>query len=68
MKRSQEHELRKKCNNIDALCGFKDYIYNDGPSRGLRAFDLKNGRNLEMTLLLVSGKRLEIQSNFMPMP
>ena len=55
MKRSQEHELRKKCNNIDALCGFKDYIYNDGPSRGLRAFDLKNGRNLEMTLLADRG-------------
>ena len=43
MKRSQEYELRKKCNNIDALCGFKDYIYNDGPSRGLRAFDLLPG-------------------------
>ena len=55
MKKSQEYELRKKCNNIDALCGFKDYIYNDGPSRGLRAFDLKNGRNLEMTLLADRG-------------
>lgn len=55
MKKSQEYELRKKCNNIDALCGFKDYIYNDGPSRGLRAFDLKNGKNIEMTLLADRG-------------
>ena len=51
MKRSQEFELRKAMNNVDAYCGIKDYIYNDGPSRGLRAFDLKNGKNIEMTLL-----------------
>lgn len=55
MKKYQEYELRKKCNNIDALCGFKDYLYNDGPSRGLRAFDLKNGRNIEMTFLADRG-------------
>ncbi|MBQ8505925.1 MAG: aldose 1-epimerase family protein [Clostridia bacterium] len=55
MKRSQEFELRKKCNNIDALCGIKDYLYNDGPSRGLRALDLKNGKNIEMTLLADRG-------------
>jgi len=51
MKRSQEFELRKKCNDLNAYCGFKDYLYNDGPSRGLRAFDLKNGKNIEMTIL-----------------
>ncbi len=51
MKRSQEFELRKAMNNLDAYCGIKDYTYNDGPSRGLRALDLKNGRNIEMTLL-----------------
>lgn len=55
MKKSQEFELRKKCNNLDALCGIKDYLYNDGPNRGLRAFDLKNGKNLEMTLLADRG-------------
>lgn len=51
MKKSQEALLRQKCNNLDAYCGFKDYIFNDGPNRGLRAFDLKNGRNIEMTML-----------------
>ena len=60
MKKSQEFELRKKCNNLNALCGFKDYLYNDGPNRGLRAFDLKNGKNLEMTLLADRG--LDISS------
>jgi len=50
MKKSQEFDLRKRCNNLDAYCGFKDYLYNDGPSRGLRALDLKNGRNIEMTI------------------
>ncbi len=51
MKKSQEYELRQKCNNLDAYCGIKDYLYNDGPSRGLRALDLKNGKNLQLTLL-----------------
>ena len=55
MKKSQEYELRKVCNNLDAYCGFKDYLYNDGPSRGLRAIDLKNGRNIEMTFLADRG-------------
>lgn len=55
MKRSQEYELRKKCNNLNAYCGVKDYLYNDGPNRGLRAFDLKNGRNIEMTFLADRG-------------
>lgn len=60
MKKSQEFELRKKCNNLNAYCGIKDYLYNDGPSRGMRAFDLKNGRNVEMTL--VADRGLDIAS------
>ena len=60
MKKSQEYELRKKCNNLDAFCGFKDYLYNDGPNRGLRALDLKNGRNIEMTF--VADRGLDIAS------
>lgn len=55
MKKSQEFELRKKVNDLDALCGIKDYIYNDGPSRGLRALDLKNGKNMQLTLLADRG-------------
>ena len=58
MKKSQEFELRKKCNNLDALCGIKDYLYNDGPSRGLRALDLKNGKNIELTLLADRGLKV----------
>ena len=55
MKKSQEFDLRKKCNDLNAYCGVKDYLYNDGPSRGMRAFDLKNGRNVEMTVLADRG-------------
>ena len=55
MKKSQEFELRKKCNNLDAYCGVQDCILNDGPDRGVRAFELKNGRGVEMTLLADRG-------------
>ena len=55
MKKSEAFELRKKCGDPSALCGIKDYIYNDGPSRGVRAFDLKNGKGIEMTVLADRG-------------
>lgn len=55
MKKSMEFDLRKKCNNLNAYCGIKDYLFNDGPSRGMRAFDLKNGKNIEMTFLADRG-------------
>ena len=55
MKKSQEFELRKKCNNLDAYCGVQDCILNGGPDRGVRAFELKNGRGVEMTMLADRG-------------
>ncbi len=55
MKKSQEFELRKKCNDLDAYCGVRDVILNDGPDRGVRAFELRNGRNLELTMLADRG-------------
>ena len=55
MKRSEEFELRKKCNDLDAYCGVRDCILNDGPDRGVRAFELKNGRNVELTVLADRG-------------
>ncbi|MBE5774917.1 MAG: DUF4432 family protein [Clostridiales bacterium] len=55
MKRSQEFELRKKCGDPNALCGIKDYVFNDGPARNMRAFDLKNGSGIEMTVLADRG-------------
>ena len=56
MKRSQEYELRKWCGDPSALCGVRDFVFNDGPARGIRAFDLKNGRGIEMTVLADRGK------------
>ena len=55
MKKSQEYEVRQKVGDLNGLCGIKDYLFNDGPSRGLRAFDLKNGRGLELTVLADRG-------------
>ena len=50
MKKSQEFELRKRCGDPNVLCGIKEYVFSDGPARGVRAFDLKNGRGLELTV------------------
>lgn len=55
MKKSQEFELRKKCGDLNVLCGIKDYVYNDGPARHMRTFDLKNGQGIEMTVLADRG-------------
>ncbi|MBR6766896.1 MAG: aldose 1-epimerase family protein [Clostridia bacterium] len=55
MKKSQEFELRKKCGDPSAICGIKDYVFNDGPARHMRAFDLKNGKGIEMTVLADRG-------------
>ena len=51
MKKSQEYELRKYANNLDSLYGIKDYLFNDGPNRGLRALDLCNGKNMDVTFV-----------------
>ena len=37
MRQSELFELRKKCGDPSALCGIKDYVFNDGPARGVRA-------------------------------
>ena len=50
MKKSQEFALRRKACNLNALCGIKDYVINDGPGRGVRSFDLKNGRGIDVTI------------------
>ena len=57
MKKSQEFELRKKCNNLDAFCGFKDYLYNDGPNRGLRAREGSEGTFKGAVVFIVSLRR-----------
>lgn len=51
MKRSQEFELRQKIGDLNAICGWKEYRYEDGPASGVRAVDLKNGKNIEMTIV-----------------
>ena len=50
MKKSEMQTLRQYVGDLDSIFGIKDYTYNDGPARGMRAFDVKNGKGLEMTL------------------
>ena len=37
MKKSQAFELRKWCGDPSALCGIRDFTFNDGPAWGMRA-------------------------------
>jgi len=55
MKQNQEQALRRKIGDLNAHCGWKDYVYNDGPARGVRALDLDNGRNVQLTVLADRG-------------
>lgn len=60
MKQSEMFELRKYAGNLDSLFGYKDYTFNDGPARGMRAFDLRNGTGLDLTV--VADRGLDIAS------
>ena len=55
MKKSELTNLRKYAGNPETIFGAKDYTYNDGPARGMRAFDLDNGRGITMTVLADRG-------------
>lgn len=55
MKQNQEQALRRKIGDLNAFCGWKDYVYNDGPARGVRAMDLDNGRGVQLTVLADRG-------------
>jgi galactose mutarotase-like enzyme len=51
MKKSQEYALRQKIGDLSSVFGIKDYTFNDGPARGMRALELDNGSNIRLTLL-----------------
>ena len=55
MKKSELFELRKRCGDPDALCGVRDVVFNDGPAKGMRALELRNGRGMELTVLADRG-------------
>lgn len=55
MKKHQLTELRKYVGDLNSLFGVKDYVYADGPQKGMRAFDLNNGRGINMTVLADRG-------------
>jgi len=48
MKNSELFELRKKVGNLNSLFGITDYVLNDGPGKGVRIFDVRNGNGLEL--------------------
>ncbi len=55
MKKSREFELRKRVGDLNSIFGIKDYVFNDGPAKGTRAFDLNNGNGIHMTVLADRG-------------
>ena len=55
MKKSELFELRKRCGDPDALCGVRDVVFNDGPAKGMRALEMRNGRGMELTVLADRG-------------
>lgn len=51
MKKSELHNLRKYVGNLETLYGIRESMLMDGPERGVRAFDVRNGQGLEFTVL-----------------
>lgn len=48
MKTGELYELRKKVGNLETVIGAEDYTLNDGSGKGVRAFRVRNGKNLEV--------------------
>lgn len=51
MKKSELHNLRKYVGNMETLYGIREAMLVDGPEKGVRAFDVRNGQGLEFTVL-----------------
>ena len=51
MKKSELQTLRQYVGDPDSLFGIRDYTFNDGPARGMRALEVDNGKGLAMTFL-----------------
>lgn len=47
----KKRDLLAYIGDYSQVIGIKDYTFNSGRSRGIRAFDMKNGRGLELTVL-----------------
>lgn len=46
-----KRELQSYIGDYFQVMGIKDYVFNSGKAKGVRAFDIKNGKCLEMTVL-----------------
>lgn len=55
MKKSELHNLRKYVGNLETLYGIHETMLIDGPERGVRAFDVRNGQGLEFIVLADRG-------------
>ncbi len=51
MKQSELYNIRKYVGNLETLYGIRESMLIDGPERGIRAFDVRNGQGLELTVL-----------------
>lgn len=51
VKKSELHNLRKYAGNMETLYGIREAMLVDGPEKGVRVFDVRNGKGLEFTVL-----------------
>lgn len=50
-----KQEMMRRVGDVSQIGGIRDYVLNDGMSRGVRAFDLRNGNGLEVTVVADRG-------------
>ena len=55
MKKSELFGLRKYVGDLSTVLGIKDHLFNDGPARGVRAFDVRNGKGMSLTVMADRG-------------
>lgn len=50
MKASKKNQYLRKCGDLGALYGIHDITYNQGRAKGVRAFEIKNGNGLNLSV------------------
>ena len=62
MKYSKQKEILKKVGDISSIYGITDVTYNSGRPKGVRAFEVKNGKGLELTVFADRGLDIPLLS------
>ena len=62
MKYSEQKEILKKVGDISSIYGITDVTYNSGRPKGVRAFEVKNGNGLDLTVFADRGLDIPLLS------